>query len=150
MSCLLRIACAGMAARVLDRSGRAATRRHYMGHKGTDLRILRATPANYGLSGCCGIVGPAFIPGHRVRGFGPCVRAIPPRPATPTPTKGTPVNIPPAVKLAALAVACIVVALTAILMLRAWLLSPMPAYVPVHDVTGRIIGYEHTLVESDA
>lgn len=59
-------------------------------------------------------------------------------------------NIPPYVKLAALAVACIIVALTAILMLRSWLLSPMPAYVPVHDVTGRIVGYEHVLVESDA
>lgn len=59
-------------------------------------------------------------------------------------------NIPPYVKLAALAVACLVVALTAILALRAWLLSPMPAYVPVHDVTGRIVGYEHVLVESDA
>lgn len=67
-----------------------------------------------------------------------------------TPTKGTPVNIPPYVKLTALAVVCLVVALTAILALRAWLLSPMPAYVPVHDVTGRIIGYEHVLVESDA
>lgn len=53
---------------------------------------------------------------------------------------------PHALKLAALALVCVAACLVAIAALRWHLLSPMDAYAPVHDGTGRVIGATYTTV----